>query len=71
MRGITNVEMVFQNSQMTNGYSTTISGHFVTNYMDNFHKTEIQTVILRCLTCLNWFKSYETKHKYLNFNFFM
>ena len=30
-----------------------------------FHKTEIQTVILRCLTIinLNCYKSYDTKHK--------
>ena len=29
-------------------------------YIDIFHKTEIQTVILRCLVCknLNWIKSY-------------
>ena len=31
-----------------------------------FHKTEVQTVILRCWTApnLNWFKSYGTKCKY-------
>ena len=30
-----------------------------------FHKTEIQTVILRCLTSLNldWYRSYDTKRK--------
>ena len=30
-----------------------------------FHKTEVQTVILKCLTSLNtnWFKSYDTKCK--------
>ena len=30
-----------------------------------FHKTEIQTVILRCLPSLNlnWYKSYDIKHK--------
>ena len=30
-----------------------------------FHKTEVQTVILKCLTSLNpnWFKSYDTKRK--------
>ena len=35
------------------------------NYMFIFHKTEIQTVILRCLTSLNlnWYKSYDTKPK--------
>ena len=35
------------------------------NYMNIFHKTEIQTVILRCSTSLklNWYKSYDTKCK--------
>ena len=30
-----------------------------------FHKTEVQTVILKCLRSLNpnWFKSYDTKRK--------
>ena len=30
-----------------------------------FYKTEVQTVISKCLTSLNpnWFKSYDTKHK--------
>ena len=34
---------------------------FFGNYIDIFHKTEIQTVILRCLVCLNlnWIKSYD------------
>ena len=38
---------------------------FFANYMCIFHKTEIQTVILRCLTSLNlnWYKSCETKCK--------
>ena len=37
-----------------------ISGHFSANCMFIFHKTEVQTVILRCLTGLNlnWFKCY-------------
>ena len=45
---------------MINGHFTTISGHFFANYMFIFHKTEVQTVILRCLTSLNfnWFKGY-------------
>ena len=32
---------------------------FFANYIKIFHKTEIQTVILRCLVCLNpnWIKS--------------
>ena len=38
---------------------------FCANWMIIFHKNEIQTVILRCLTCLylSWFKSYDTKWK--------
>ena len=38
---------------------------FFANCMLIFHKTEIQTVILRCLTSLNpsWYKSYDTEFK--------
>ena len=45
---------------ITNAHFMTISGHFSANCMFIFHKTEGQTVILRCLTGLNldWFKSY-------------
>jgi hypothetical protein len=37
-----------------------LSGHFLANCMFIFDKTEVQMVILRCLTGLNldWFKSY-------------
>ena len=37
----------------------TVSCHFFTNYIKIFHRTEIETVILRCLVCLNynWIKS--------------
>ena len=44
---------------------TTISSHFFDNFLYIFHKTEVQTVILRCWTGLNhnWFKSYDTKCK--------
>ena len=37
-----------------------VSGHFFAICIFIFHKTEVQTVILRCLTGLNynWFKSY-------------
>ena len=43
----------------------TISGHFFANCMFIFHKTEVQTVILKCLTSLNpnWYKSYDTKRQ--------
>ena len=39
---------------------TNTSGLFFVNYMNIFHKTEVQTVILRCLVSLNlnWIKSY-------------
>ena len=39
----------------------TICGHFFGKYIDIFHKTEIQTVILRCSVCLNfnWIKNYD------------
>ena len=45
---------------MTNAHFTTISGHFSANCMFVIHKTEVPTVILRCLTGLNldWIKSY-------------
>ena len=42
-----------ENLWLTNGHFITISGHFFANYIKIFHKTEIQTVILRCLVCLN------------------
>ena len=35
------------------GHFRTISGHFLANYMKSFHKKEVQTVILKCLVCLN------------------
>ena len=57
---------------LTCGCFRTISGHFFANYMSIFHKSEVQMVILRCLTGLNsdWFKSYDTKCKYFHFWFF-
>ena len=38
---------------------------FFANYMFVFYKTEIQTIILRCLMSLNlnWYKSYDTNEK--------
>ena len=38
---------------------------FFANYIFVFHKTEIQTVILRCLVNLNlnWYKSFDKKQK--------
>ena len=50
----------------------TISSRFSANYFYISHKTEVQTVICRCWTSLNlnWFKSYDTKHKYFHSRFF-
>ena len=52
-------------------HCTTISGHFFALCMFLFHKTEVQMVILGCLTALNpnWFTSYDTKSKYFHFRF--
>ena len=48
------------------GHFTTISGHFFTNCINIFHKTEVQMVILRRLTCinLNCIKSYDIQDKF-------
>ena len=45
-------DIVHQNLHLINGHFTTISGHFCTNYMKIFHKTEVQTFILRCFVYL-------------------
>ena len=44
-------------------FFTTTSGHFFANCMVIFHKTEVQTVILRCLTGLHlyWFRHYDLR----------
>ena len=57
--------LTHQNLKLMNSHFTIISGHFFANYVNIFHKTEIQTVILRCLMSLklNWCKSYDTKCK--------
>jgi hypothetical protein len=49
-----------ENLLLINGHCTTTSGHFSACCIKIFHKTEVQTVILRCLVCLNlnWIKSY-------------
>ena len=53
-----------ENLSFKNGHFLTICGHLFGKYIDIFHKTEIQTDILRCLMCknINWTKSY---HKVL------
>ena len=57
---------------MINGHFKTVSSHFFGNCMTIFHKTEVQTVILRCLTGLKLdsIKGYELKCKYFHFRFF-
>ena len=44
----------------------------LTIYMFIFHKTEVWTVILRCIMGLksDWFKSYDAKCKYFHFQLF-
>ena len=48
---------------------TTTSGHLIAKlhkYINIFHKTEVQMIILKCLTCLNlnWIKGYDMKHNF-------
>jgi hypothetical protein len=59
------LETLHKNLQLIDGRFTISFGHFFPNCMNIFYKTEVQTVIFRCLTGLNlnWFKSYETKPK--------
>ena len=54
------------------GHFTSISGHFLANYIDSFHKTEVLTVILMGQTCQNliWIKSYNINHKVFYFLLF-
>ena len=61
-----------QNLRLINGHFPTIFSHFFANYINIFDKTEVQMVILRCRMGLNlnWFKSYDTKHKCFRFCFF-
>ena len=49
-----------ENLSFKNGHFMTISGYFFVNYINIFHKTEIQMIILMCLVCKNfiWIKSY-------------
>ena len=41
-----------QNLRLIDGHFPTLCSHCFANYMNIFHKTEVQTVILRCLTGL-------------------
>ena len=57
------IETGRQNLRQLNCCFTTISSHFFTIYIYVFHKTEIDTVILRCWMGLHltWFKIYDKK----------
>ena len=46
IRLLNELETVSQNLQRINGRFTTISGHFFSNYMNIFHKSEVQMIIL-------------------------
>ena len=60
-----------ENLLLINGHLGTISGHFLANYINIFHKIELQTIIMMCLTCLNlfWIKSYNIKYNFCHFLF--
>ena len=49
-----------ENLCLINDHFLTVFGHFFANFMTIFHKTEVQTVILRYLVSLNldWIKNY-------------
>ena len=54
------------------GHFISISGYFSANYINNFHKPEVLTVILKDPTCqnLNWIKSYNINHNSFPFLLF-
>ena len=49
-----------ENLWLWDDHFLTVFGHFFAIFMNIFHKTEVQMVILRCLVSLNlnWIKSY-------------
>ena len=64
LKCILRLKATLANSQK-NGHFMTISGHFFSNFIFIFHKTEVQTVTLRCWPSLNlnWNKFYNLKSK--------
>ena len=68
----TKVCSVKKDTTLWNGHFMSISGHFIANYINIFHITEVPTVILRCIKCLNlnWIKLYDINHKCFFFFFF-
>ena len=64
---LTELEGVSQNLRIVNGRFKTTFGHFFVNYRNIFHKTEVQTFILRCYKkdlYLSWFKWYGKNEKH-------
>ena len=63
---VAKIEGVSKVSRLIDCRFTAISSQISTIYIINFHKTEVQTVILRCWTGvhLNWFKSYDKNEKH-------
>ena len=61
------LEGVSKRSGLTNCHFTIISSQISAIYINIFHKTEVQTVILRCWTGLyhNWFKNYDKNEKHV------
>ena len=60
------IKGVTKRSRLTNCRFTTISSQISAIYINISHKTEIQTVILRCWIVLyiNWLKSYDENEKH-------
>ena len=65
------LKCVQKKSRLTNCRFTTMSSQICAIYINIFHKTEVQAVILRCGMglYLNWFKSYDTKYNFFLFRF--
>ena len=55
---------VKKQTNLWGGPFTTLSSHFLANYINIFQKIGLQTFVLMCLVCLNliWIKSYYIKH---------
>ena len=51
------------------GHFMTISGHFLANYINIFHKIELQTIILMCLNMLKSYLDQKLQHETQLFSF--
>ena len=56
-----------QNLRLINGHFLTISSRFFAKYMNIFHKTEVQTIILRCWTNTKNAKTQKMKMEIIGF----